>query len=161
MLKIDTMLHHTLFIRMDFLNTFETHWPIWPIFTKHWSQTSIDTIHSLMCLCCGREPSTLFSIMIDSVMASSWDLSMILTAYSWPVSREMHFLTVLERPLEEEGRGRGRSRRAGKKAWRREQKRGHGRGGQGINKGQYFKLLLTYKWLYFLSFCFFCTASQP
>ena len=39
-------------------------------------------------------------------MASSWDLSMILTAYSWPVSLETHFLTVLERPLEEEGRGK-------------------------------------------------------
>ena len=67
----------------------------------------------------------------------------------------MHFLTVLERPLEEEGRGRGRSRRgygegskgegmekgAKERAWRGEQRRGHGGGsreeggGQGIHKG--------------------------
>ena len=40
----------------------------------------------------------------------------------------MHFLTVLERPLEEEGRGRGRSRRAEKRAWRGEQRRGYGGG---------------------------------
>ena len=56
---------------------------------------------SLMFGCLGRWLSTCISAAMDSVMASSCDLSIILTAYSIPVSRQIHFLTVLDRPLME------------------------------------------------------------
>ena len=52
-----------------------------------------------MYLCLGRELRTCISAAIDSVIASSWDLSMILTANSCPVSLATHRRTVLERPL--------------------------------------------------------------
>ena len=39
------------------------------------------------------------SAEMDSVIASSCDLSMIFTAYSNPVSLETHLRTVLESPL--------------------------------------------------------------
>ena len=65
----------------------------------HVASRSQDLARSLMFGCFGRKFRTCISAAMDSVMASSWDLSMILTAYSTPFSREMHFLTVLDRPL--------------------------------------------------------------
>ena len=53
--------------------------------------------------CLGRRFRIWTSAAMDSVIASSCDLSIILTAYSTPVSLAIHLLTVLESPLNIEG----------------------------------------------------------
>ena len=53
----------------------------------------------LMLVCFGKNVSTSTSATIDSLIASSWVLLIIFTAYSRPESRDTHFLTVLDSPL--------------------------------------------------------------
>ena len=52
-----------------------------------------------MLVCFGKNVSTSTSATIDSLIASSWVLLIIFTAYSRPESRDTHFLTVLDSPL--------------------------------------------------------------
>jgi len=49
--------------------------------------------------CGGRYRNISTSALIDSEMALSIDRSIIFTAYSFPVSLDTHFLTVLDSPL--------------------------------------------------------------
>ena len=69
--------------------------------------------HSLMLGCLGRLVSISTSASIHCIMLLSWDLSIIFTANSCPVSLEIHLLTVLDSPLVGENGEGGRRRKTG------------------------------------------------